>query len=162
MLHPAAPVESIPPSRFHPPFCPKPHCPRHRRVPGAPCFYTRKGFYTRKCDRRRIQEFRCKTCGGRFSQQSFAWSYYLKRPRLGPDVAALLNSGCAHRQIARTLGCAASTVTRLSAHLGARTGMYANDRVDHTVAVIVVLGEIHAGGFGGDIGVDGGDVIRKT
>jgi hypothetical protein len=30
----------------------------------------------------------------------------------------MLNAGCAHRQIARTLGCAPSTVTRLAARLG--------------------------------------------
>jgi hypothetical protein len=33
-------------------------------------------------------------------------------------VAAALNAGSAHRQIARTLGCAPSTVTRLAARLG--------------------------------------------
>ncbi len=45
-------------------------------------------------------------------------SYYLKRPELLVSVAAGLQAGSAHRQVARSLGCAPSTVTRLSARLG--------------------------------------------
>ena len=45
-------------------------------------------------------------------------SFYLKRPELLAPIAALLQAGSAHRQIARSLGCAPSTVTRLSARLG--------------------------------------------
>jgi hypothetical protein len=45
-------------------------------------------------------------------------AYYLKRPELLRPVAAGLQAGSAHRQLARTLGCAPSTVTRLSARLG--------------------------------------------
>jgi hypothetical protein len=45
-------------------------------------------------------------------------SYYLKRPELVVPVAAGLQAGSAHRQLARSLGCAPSTVTRLSARLG--------------------------------------------
>ncbi|NIM01032.1 MAG: hypothetical protein GTN89_09025 [Acidobacteria bacterium] len=42
----------------------------------------------------------------------------MKRPELLLPVANLLVSGCAHRQIARHVGCAPSTVTRLSVRLG--------------------------------------------
>ena len=42
----------------------------------------------------------------------------MKRPELLIPVAAGLVAGSAHRQIARSLGCAASTVTRLAARLG--------------------------------------------
>jgi hypothetical protein len=42
----------------------------------------------------------------------------MKRPELLVPIAAGLVAGSAHRQIARTLGCAPSTVTRLSARLG--------------------------------------------
>jgi hypothetical protein len=45
-------------------------------------------------------------------------SYYRKRPELIRPVAAGLVAGSAHRQIARSLGCAPSTVTRLAARLG--------------------------------------------
>jgi hypothetical protein len=42
----------------------------------------------------------------------------MKRPELLPIVAALLVAGCAHRQIARTVDCAPSTVTRMAARIG--------------------------------------------
>jgi hypothetical protein len=42
----------------------------------------------------------------------------LKRPEILLPVAAGLVAGSAHRQLARSLGCAPSTVTRLSARLG--------------------------------------------
>jgi hypothetical protein len=42
----------------------------------------------------------------------------MKRPELAPAIAAGLLAGSAHRQIARSLGCAPSTVTRLAARLG--------------------------------------------
>ena len=42
----------------------------------------------------------------------------MKRPELLGPVAAGLVAGSAHRQIARSLGCAPSTVTRLSARIG--------------------------------------------
>ncbi len=45
-------------------------------------------------------------------------SYYSKRPELLIPIAAALVGGSAHRQIARTLGCAPSTVTRNAARLG--------------------------------------------
>jgi transposase-like protein len=116
MHWPRRPVEHIPHQQFHPPHCPWPECAQHRSNAGFR--YKRFGFYTRRGDARRVQRFRCTTCHRTFSQQSFACSYYAKLPRIGPFVAACLNGGSAHRQIARTLGCAASTITRLSAKLG--------------------------------------------
>ena len=92
-----------------------PALPRYRRTIFR---YKRDAAYFRKRDRVRVQRYRCKVCKKGFSQRSFAWSYYLKRPELGPWVAKLLVSGCAHRQIARIVGCAPSTVTRLVPRLG--------------------------------------------
>ncbi|HEV8199259.1 MAG TPA: hypothetical protein VGS03_04495 [Candidatus Polarisedimenticolia bacterium] len=57
-------------------------------------------------------------CRTSFSRQSFAVSYYSKRPELLIPIAAGLVGGSAHRQIARTLGCAPATVTRNAARLG--------------------------------------------
>jgi hypothetical protein len=65
-----------------------------------------------------VPRFRCLTCNHTFSRQTFAVSYYRKRPELIRPVAAGLVAGSAHRQIARSLGCAPSTVTRLAARLG--------------------------------------------
>ncbi len=53
--------------------------------------------------------------------RSFACTSYMKRPELLQPIAAGLVAGSAHRQIARSLGCAASTVTRLAARLGRHT-----------------------------------------
>ena len=116
MRWPTRPVEQIPPTQFRPPHCPHADCIQHRVQTGFR--YKLDGRYPRMSPPRRVQRFRCKACGGSFSQQTFSWSYYLKKPQLGPQVAAALNAGSANRQIARSLGCAPSTVTRLSARLG--------------------------------------------
>jgi hypothetical protein len=58
------------------------------------------------------------TCGRTFSRRTFSLAYYRKRPELLRPVAAGLQAGSAHRQLARSLGCAPSTVTRISAFLG--------------------------------------------
>lgn len=80
--------------------------------------YRRLGFYYRQNDGRLVQRFLCLSCGHTFSQQSFSITYYLKRPELLRPVAAGLNAASANRQLARSLDCAPSTVTRLSARLG--------------------------------------------
>ncbi len=111
------PVNGVRPDRYAPPHCPWPECPGHRDRRRFD--YRRFGFYRRACDpRRKIPRFRCKTCRRSFSRQSFSCEYYLKRPELLEPIAAGLVAGSAHRQLARSLGCAASTVTRLAARIG--------------------------------------------
>ncbi|MCP3980262.1 MAG: helix-turn-helix domain-containing protein [bacterium] len=117
MLDPCPPIEGRRPDRYRPPHCPWAECPSHGTVSGFR--YKRDGAYRRACDPlRKVPRYRCKICGRGFSKQSFAVSYFMKRPELLATIAALLVAGCAHRQIARTLGCAPSTVTRISARLG--------------------------------------------
>jgi transposase-like protein len=117
MLRPSQSVEGRRPDRFRPPHCPRAACPAHRIRRGFR--YARSGGYrTKSGGRRRIPRFVCKRCGHSFSRQSFACTYYLKRPELLAPIAAGLVAGSAHRQIARTLGCAPSTVTRLAARIG--------------------------------------------
>ena len=58
-------------------------------------------------------------------------SYYLKRPELLLPVAAGLEAGSAHRQIARSHGCAPSTVTRLSQRLGRHALLFHVLALDH-------------------------------
>ena len=114
MHWPGTPVEYL--SGFQPAFCPRRGCPEHLRL--APGFrFERHGFYSTR-RRWRIPRFRCRACRASFSRQSFAVSYYSKRPELLIPIAAGLVGGSAHRQIARTLGCAPSTVTRNAARLG--------------------------------------------
>ncbi len=114
MHWPSTPVEHL--GAFRPSFCPWPHCPEHARTsPGYR--FRRHGTYASR-RRRRVPRFRCLICRRTFSRQTFAVSYYRKRPELIRPVAAGLVAGSAHRQIARSLGCAPSTVTRLAARLG--------------------------------------------
>ena len=114
MHWPGTPVEHL--SGFQPHFCPRRSCPEHtRQTPGFR--FRRLGFYSTS-RRWRIPRFVCLTCHGSFSRQTFAVSYYCKRPELLVPVAAGLVAGSAHRQIARSSGCAPSTVTRMAARLG--------------------------------------------
>jgi len=111
------PVEGRRADRFRPPHCPWPECSDHRPAKRYRC--SRQGSYPRTTGpRRRVVRYSCPTCGRGFSSQSFACSYYLKRPELLLPIAASLVAGSAHRQIARSLGCAPSTVTRLAARIG--------------------------------------------
>jgi len=114
MRWPGTTVEHL--ARFQPAFCPRRSCPEHLRS-NAGYRFRRHGFFSTR-RRWRIPRFRCLTCGGVFSRQSFAVSYYRKRPELLIPVAAGLVAGSAHRQLARTLGCAPSTVMRIAARLG--------------------------------------------
>jgi transposase-like protein len=110
---PIQPVEKQ--RRFAPRFCPDRSCPQHK-LPHR-FSYSRHGSFGR-ADGRSVPRYRCSTCHATFSKQAFSVSYYLKRPELLAPVAAGLVNGAAHRQIARNVGCAASTVTRLAARLG--------------------------------------------
>lgn len=49
---------------------------------------------------------------------AFRATYYLKRPELQEPIVAGICAGSAHRQLARSLGCAPSTVTRQASRLG--------------------------------------------
>jgi len=118
MHWPAQPLERIPPSAFRPQHCPRADCPQHQLRAPRRFRYSRAGSFTRKSDGRRLPRFRCLACRSRFSPPAFCLSYYLKRPELLVPIAAALHAGSAHRQIARSLACAPSTVTRLAARLG--------------------------------------------
>ena len=111
---PRTPVERL--QHFFPRFCPWPDCPAHDDTGRRAGFHRHGSYATRR--RPAVPRFRCAACRRTFSRQSFAVSFYLKRPELLVPVAAGLQAGSAHRQIARSLGCAPSTITRLSARLG--------------------------------------------
>lgn len=116
MEWPCIPVELVPKGQFQPPFCPRPHCPAHKAK--GTFRWHRHSSYTRAAFPHVVSRFRCLTCGGTFSQLAFSTVYYLKRPDLLAPIAAGLLAGSAHRQLARSLGCAHDTVTRMSARLG--------------------------------------------
>lgn len=118
MRWPKVPLEHVPPSRFSPPHCPWSECPSHRPDSGLTFRFQRYGSFRRLCDRRRIPRFLCLLCRRTFSLQTFAFSYYLKRPLLSCPVASGLNAGSAFRQLSRSLLCSPNTISRLSSRLG--------------------------------------------
>lgn len=101
---------------FVPPFCPRTDCPHHRCPAGWR--YRRFGTYTRQCAPRTIQRYRCGACGVTFSTQTFATTYYLKRPELLEPLFFRLLACSGHRQIAREARCAPTTAMRQAARLG--------------------------------------------
>ena len=108
------PVERL--QDFKPPFCPRKDCPEHLR--SAPGYRFHIHAYYRLKNGRTYRRFRCLTCKSSYSVKAFSLAYYLKRPELLPRIAANLQACSAHRQIARNLDCAPSTVTRQAARLG--------------------------------------------
>jgi transposase-like protein len=115
MRWPKTSIESVRPSRFHPPFCPWTDCSTHR---GARARFQGHGSYRTRFSCRRIPRFRCTSCRHTCSRQTFSTTYYLKKPRLLVGVAAGLAACSAQRQIARSLRCAKTSVTRLAERLG--------------------------------------------
>ncbi len=124
----STPVERTPPSTFRPPFCPHPDCADHSLPRSRRYRYVRNGFFSRKCDRKRIQRFRCKRCRAGFSQQTFSVTYCMKRPELLLVVANWLPSGAPLRRIARSHSglvpdrrCHPATIPRLARRIGSQS-----------------------------------------
>ena len=135
MHWPIQPVEIQ--RRFVPRFCSRRNCPQHRLSAGQTFEHGPAGSYRRR-DGRRVPRYACSVCGKTLSKQTFAVSYFLKRPELLVPVFAGLQAGSGHRQLARSLGCAPSTVTRLSARLGRHALLL-------TATALAELGEIGEG-----------------
>ena len=104
------------PRPFIPPHCPRTDCPYHAyRYTWR---WVRYGSYGRQRHPQRIQRFRCGHCRATFSTQTFALSYYLKRPELLEPLYHRLLAGSGLRQITREARCAHSTAMGLTARLG--------------------------------------------
>ena len=103
-------------SAFRPPFCPNERCPFHTE--STAWEFNKVGFYSRSFPPRRVQRYRCLTCGRYFSFQTFQTTYWLKRPDLLPLVFHRTLACSAFRQIARETGVAPATIMRLSERLG--------------------------------------------
>jgi transposase-like protein len=98
-----------------PPFCPWPKCPAHRsRGKG----FNRNGSYRTRSSPGRIPRFLCLDCERTCSRQTFSTTYYLKRPELLAPIACGLAACSCHRQLARSLHCAKTSVTRQAERLG--------------------------------------------
>ena len=115
MHWPGLSVERVRPSRFVPPFCPWPECGAHlTRGKG----FNRYGFFRKRGGVVRVPRYLCRDCRRTCSRQTFSTTYYLKRPELQVRIAKGLVASSAHRQIARSEGCAKTTVTRQAERLG--------------------------------------------
>jgi transposase-like protein len=99
-----------------PPFCPNPDCESHSS-PGSWRF-KKKGFHERLSAPRRVQRYLCQHCRLNFSSQTFAPSYWLRKPQLlRPLFFRIL--GCSSlRQIAHEFEVSHSTLVHLVARLG--------------------------------------------
>ena len=106
-----------PPDNWTPPFCPNPDCPFHRET-GPGWRYKRAGTYRRQAAPKCIRRFRCLHCGRYFSTQTFSVTYWMRLPRILPEVFRQTTSCAANRQIAHNLGVAPDTVDRALARLG--------------------------------------------
>jgi len=99
-----------------PPHCPNPRCDFHLDSTGWP--FKKKGFYSRPRRGDRIQRYLCQRCGRSFSSQTFAPSYWLRRPDLGRALFFRIRACSGLRQIAHEFGVAHSTVQRQVERLG--------------------------------------------
>jgi transposase-like protein len=102
---------------WKPPHCPNPDCKYHKDLHGE-WPYKRMGSYVRQAEPKRIRRFLCLCCRVSFSSQTFATTYYLKRPDILPRLMTLLTGCMANRQIADHLGVAPATVDRQTDRLG--------------------------------------------
>ena len=127
MHWPRTPIEYR--GAFQPQFCPWPDCSEHRRREPGFRFW-RHGFFS-TARRKAVPRFKCLQCRTTFSRQTFAVSYYLKRPELLQAIAAGLVAGSALRQLARSLGCSHSTVARMAARLGRHAVLLQQHSLDH-------------------------------
>ena len=102
---------------WSPPHCPNPDCKYANDLhPGWP--FKRAGYFWRRAQPRRIRRFRCKHCGVYFSSQTFATTYYLKRPDILPRLLTLTTGCMANRQIADHLRVSPTTVDNQLNRLG--------------------------------------------
>ena len=99
-----------------PPFCPNAACRFHTDPRGWR--FKKKGFFVRATVPRRIQRYCCSGCKRSFSSQTFALTYWLRRPDLPRKLFLRLLACSAYRQIARDLGVSPTTVLRQVERLG--------------------------------------------
>lgn len=70
------------------------------------------GVYFRKCDSRKIQRFKCKVCGKRFSRSTNTLEYRQKKRRVNYILYKLICSGNSMRRCSKILGINYKTVAR--------------------------------------------------
>jgi len=81
----------------------------------------RAGFSRTRSSPDRIQRFHCRHCRRHFSSQTFATTYWRKRPDLLLPVAHRLLGCSGFRQIAREFNVSPQTIASLAARIGRQT-----------------------------------------
>ena len=105
-----------PAASLTPLFCPNPNCVFHKSPVGWQ--FVHDGFFDRQAAPTRVQRFRCRHCRRRFSEQTFRTTYWLKRPKLLPQVLRGLISCACLRQLARALEASPQTILLHANRLG--------------------------------------------
>ncbi|MEE3078856.1 MAG: hypothetical protein VX341_05935 [Bdellovibrionota bacterium] len=88
--------------------CPKKICDSSTKLKTV----VKDGVYLRKCDSRKIQRFKCKICGKRFSRSTHTLEYRQKKRRINYMLYKLICSGNSMRRCSRILGVNYKTVAR--------------------------------------------------
>lgn len=117
---------------FSPPFCPSDEC--LDRDPDHPFLWHRRGSYRRKCDGLVVPRFTCRTCGSRFSRQTFRFNYRWRRPTLHLELFKDFISKVTLRQAARNTGAARATVTSRMRAMGAHCQQWHQDQLVDSAA----------------------------
>ena len=85
------------------------------------------GSFKRACDSRRIQRFKCKLCGARFSSATYTLEKNQKKRRINPILFRLLSSGISMRRAALILGVNRKTVHRKFNYLAKKSALRQQD-----------------------------------
>ncbi|MFP4266940.1 MAG: hypothetical protein ACLFQW_02970 [Spirochaetaceae bacterium] len=85
-----------------PTFCPHRFCRYHHKAPTGERWYHVAGSYQTKAFGT-VTRFRCLSCGGGFSEQTFRLDYFVKRPLSYDEILSRITAGSGIRSIARRL-----------------------------------------------------------
>lgn len=104
--------------------------------------FKRCGYFWSHCQRKRIPRFLCRCCRRSFSSQTFAATYWLKRPDILPQLVTKTTGCMANRQIARDLHVSPSTIDGQLARLGRHCLLYHATQIQKAppVAAVVIDG----------------------
>ncbi|MFO7850106.1 MAG: hypothetical protein R6V67_09125, partial [Spirochaetia bacterium] len=85
-----------------PTFCPHRFCRYHHKAPTGERWYHIAGSYHTKAFGT-VTRFRCLSCGGGFSEQTFRLDYFVKRPLSYDEISSRVTAGSGIRSIGRRL-----------------------------------------------------------
>ena len=91
-------------------FCPNKDCQNHTEPKSG--FFIKKGYFKTKHDSKKIPCYQCKSCGKKFSSNTFSDTKYQKKPELNATIFTFYNSNVSQNRLARDLHCDRKTVVR--------------------------------------------------